>query len=181
MTPRVVGLDLSLTSTGVAVSDGRLARIRSKGFRLDTIAARAQRIDRIVNDICAATDDFTSVDLVVIEAPAYSSVGGSSHDRSGLWWLTVAAIRAHAVEVVEVMPTTRAKYATGKGAGPDASKDACLAAVVRRFPTWAVTGNDVADALVLCAMGCDHLGAPLAEMPKAHRDALAKVVWPVAS
>lgn len=38
--------------------------------------------------------------------------------------------------------------------------------------------NNQADALVLAAMGADHYGTPLVELPKAHREALEKVAWP---
>lgn len=175
--PVVAGIDLSLTSTGVVLSAGGLHRVRSKGKRDDTLAQRYARLHGLANEVVGLTQ---YADLVVIEQPAYGQVGGSVHDRAGLWWLVVSRLHFLEVPVAEASPTARAKYATGKGGGPSASKDAVLAAVVRRFPDWEVTGNDVADALVLCAMGRDHLGAPLADLPALHRDALLKVAWPAA-
>ena len=41
-----------------------------------------------------------------------------------------------------------------------------------------VTNNNEADALVLAAMGADHLGAPLVDLPQTHRAALDAVQWP---
>ncbi|NUS59160.1 MAG: hypothetical protein HOV66_30530, partial [Streptomycetaceae bacterium] len=80
-------------------------------------------------------------------------------------------------EVVEVTTGGVKKYATGKG---NAGKDEVLAAVVRRYPDVEVSNNNEADALVLRAMGCDHLGQPLAVVPQTHRAALDKVAWPQA-
>ena len=67
-----------------------------------------------------------------------------------------------------VTPATRMKWLTGKGNTP---KDMCLAAAIKRFPMADVTGNDVADALTLAAMGCQYYGHPLVTMP-ADRTAL---------
>jgi crossover junction endodeoxyribonuclease RuvC len=107
-------------------------------------------------------------------------VHGSQHDRSGLWWLVLDPVHwdGRARDVVEVPPTCRAKYATGKGNAP---KDAVLAAAIRRFPDWDITGNDVADAVILAAMGARHLGHPIDQMPAAHLTAMAAVRWPTTS
>jgi crossover junction endodeoxyribonuclease RuvC len=171
MQPRVIGLDLSLTSTGFATPDGA-CRITSKGSRGDSITQRHERLNRLLLRIMELAHE---ADLVVIEQPAYSRTQGSQHDRSGLWWLVVDALLYRSVTVVEVAPTARARYATGRG---NASKDEVLAAVVRRYPDVAINGNDEADAYVLMAMGLDHLGCPVVEVPKAHRAALDKVDWP---
>jgi crossover junction endodeoxyribonuclease RuvC len=181
-TLRVVGLDLSLTSTGVAwlgIDDGvpvvtRTMRIRSVGAKDATLYGRHERIARLVREVCSAVG---YVDLLVIEQPAYSRTVGSQHDRSGLWWLVIDALirEDHARSVAEVAPTGRARYATGKG---NAGKDEVLAAAIRRFPGWDITGNDVADAVILAAMGARHLGHPIDQMPAAHLTAMAAVRWP---
>lgn len=195
--PLVAGIDLSITSAGVALSNacdpgpGTLHRVRSKTHssscrtcKKDNLAQRAHRLTTLAGTVVELTQH---ADLVVIEQPAYSTGGlVGSHDVSGAWWLIVQALTASGIPVAEVPPSTRARYAVGyaekkrvKGVpAPDASKDAVLAAVINRFPGWNVTGNDVADALLLCAMGCEHLGYPIVAMPVLHRKALAAVVWP---
>ena len=181
----VIGLDMSLTSTGVAaVAAGTLRvtlhRIRSKGAKDDTFAARGHRLEQIAEDVQAAAQARAGT-LVVIESPAYSRLTGHMHDRSGLWWLTVALMRDLGCDVVEVTPNARAKYGAGKG---NAAKDEVLAAMVRRFPDLAVDGNDVADALILASMGIRWLGSPLEDAPgrvspsKACLTAMDAVVWP---
>ena len=115
-------------------------------------------------------------DLVVIEQPAYSQSGGSTHDRSGFWWMVVGRLLAAEVPVAEVTPGGVKKYATGSGSS---GKDAVLAAVIRRYPAVAVSGNDEADALVLAAMGARWLGAPLeASLPAVNLQAMEAVRWP---
>lgn len=191
---KVVGLDLSLTSSGVAMVapvDGlgltclplrvtskapTTARSASTGKPTPpTLGQRAARLERIADSVLSYC---IGADLVVVEQPAYSRTAGSMHDRSGLWWLVVSQLLRQSIPVAEVAPTARAKYATGNGG---AGKDHVLASVVRRYADVEVSGNDEADALVLAAMGARHLGRPLEErIPATHLTAMTKVVWPQA-
>lgn len=170
-TPRVCGVDLSLTSTGLACTAG-LETVTSHGHKGDDLASRGARLRSLRT---AVIDWCRTADLVVIEAPAFSRVQGSSHDRSGLWWLIVSRLASLGIPVAEVAPTGRAKYATGKG---NADKETVLLAAVKRFPMYEISNNNEADALVLLAMGLDQLGQPIVVMPDTHRTALAAVRWP---
>jgi len=178
----VKGLDLSLTSIGIATVEvgpvsgwtAKVERITSEGHKTDTLWQRDQRLRKLRLDICWPCD---SADLILIEGPSYGSKGGSQHDRSGMWWLIVSWLVGQGKPVVEVTPSQRMKYATGKG---QISKDAVLAAVVRRYSQVDVTGNDEADALVLAAMGARHLGEPIDDpLPKTHLAAMDAVAWPL--
>ena len=174
---RILAIDPSLTATGAALVDTsdilapEVWTITSKPPRVDTIHARLSRIDEIVYRLTCLDD----IGLVVVEAPAYDSRRGKQHDRSGLWWAVVTGYANRATPVVEVTTGGIKRYATGKG---NASKDAVLLAVARRFAHVDVTDNNQADALVLAAMAADHYGSPLADMPKTHRVALDAVHWP---
>ena len=76
---------------------------------------------------------------------------------------------------MEVPPALLKKYATGRG---NAAKDEVLAAVVRRYPHADINGNDIADAVVLAAMGARHREAPIENsLPALNASALAKVNW----
>lgn len=178
---RIIGLDLSLTATGVAmIDDGvvTVSTIRSAGKAAASLEERAGRIARLASQAsAAAASPLTTADLVVIEQPAFSRTTGHHHDRSGLWWLVVQRCLSEGAIVAEVTPSGLKKYACGKG---NADKDAVLLAVARRYPEVAIRNNNEADALILAAMGADHLGAPIATMPAAHRDALDAVRWPQA-
>jgi Holliday junction resolvasome RuvABC endonuclease subunit len=169
MTPTAMGLDLSLTHTGVASSRGWTDVIRPSG-------RGHERLDRLRNTVLELIP--TSVAVVVVEGPSYGNQGGQSghHERAGLWWLVTHTLWKRGTPYAVASPAARAKYATGKG---NAGKADVVREVTRRFD-WFTGGEDEADALVLAAMGADWLGYPLASMPVAHRQALANVKWPVA-
>lgn len=166
----VVGLDLSLTSTGIATA-AYATTITSDGHNGDTLTQRRARLGRIRQRIIGHT---TGADLVVIEAPSYGSRGGSAHDRAGLWWLVVSALLHRGIAVIDVAPATRVKYATGSGILDRTAKDRVLKAAIQRLPID-VANNDEADAAWLCALGHDLLGQPLCALPAAHRKALDTV------
>jgi crossover junction endodeoxyribonuclease RuvC len=78
--------------------------------------------------------------------------------------------------VAEVPPATLKKYICSRGNAP---KDQVLAAASKRYPHIDITGNDVADAVVLAAIGARHLGFPIEESPpRANLAALDKINWP---
>lgn len=183
---RIVGLDLSLSSTGVAHVqryDGGAyaaftrhltvkARHVPRGGEPHTLAERSVRLRRLAGMI---VNECIDADLVVVEGPSYASDTGKAHDRAGLWWLVVGRLTGGGLNVVEVPPSTVKTYATGKG---NASKDAVLAAVIRRYPAVEVSDNNEADALALAAMGARFTGHPLEhELPKTHLRAMNGVRW----
>jgi crossover junction endodeoxyribonuclease RuvC len=182
--PRVVGVDLSLTSTGLADSCGRTQRVRTKSC--DGVPATVRRlatISREVHSFATMTAGEDGVDgpryaadladLVVIEGPSFASTSGQQHTRGGLWWAVVDALHWADLPILVIPPTTLKKYATGSGS---AGKDAVLAAAIKRYPQWDISGNDVADAVVLACIGARLLGRPVENsMPKAHHLELGTV------
>lgn len=162
----VIGLDLSLRSTGVA----------GRGWADRIVPGPDLRgLDRLRYIRGAVLDFARSADLCVMEGPSFGSTGSHQHERAGLWWLVYEALDRAEVPTAVAPPTSRAKYACGKG---NVSKDAVLLAVARRYPAIDISGNDEADAVVLGAMGADQLGEPWASVPAAHRSALDGVRWP---
>lgn len=184
----VVGLDLSLTGTGIArigadLFDGTYPRVTTTllGSKPagDNIAARVDRITDLAGDI---VDRCYDADLVCIERPAYSSNTGSVTDRAGLFIMVCARlIRGLGIPVVDVVNNHLKMYAVGKGGGKGADKDAVLTETVRRYGHLDVTlnNNNTADALQLAALGWHHLtGGPLVDLPVAHTRAVTAVTWP---
>lgn len=180
-----VGIDLSLTSTGVAIIDNtgplldvRTHRIRTAGKEDAPLADRWKRLDRIRFDIAVAIRP-GPINIVVIEGPSLGQTRQrGTHDRSGLWWNVVQALYLNelVVDVAEVPPAARARYATGRG---NAAKDAVLAAVIKRYPMVDIDGNDIADALVLAAMGARWAEQPIEDsLPMANLNAMRSVRWP---
>lgn len=170
--PLVVGLDLSLTGTGIC-------HMRGDQAVTDTITPPANRQRGLLRLRWLRTELLALIGhptLLVVEGPSYSSFGQGTHDRAGLYWLVLDALWNRGVPVAVAPPANLKQYATGKGGGKHASKDAVLLAAARRFPTF--TGdNNAADALWLAAMGTAHLTGQHV-VPVAHQAALAKVTWP---
>lgn len=182
-TPRVVGLDLSLTATGWATPEAsgvyhpprkmagceRLAHLRDQIMNVrygpwGTISDDGQG---------NVTTGLLPVDLVVIEDYAYSRAN-QAHQIGELGGVIRLAFHEAQVPFVVAAPTARAKYATGKGT---AGKSEVLAAAIRRLGYEGHDDNE-ADALWLRAMGLDALGHPLVTMPAVNRAALESVAWP---
>lgn len=143
------GLDVSLTSTGVA-------EILTNGLpRVDTIETKAiaglagtvTRIDSIVE---AVRTIIPGDSLVAIESPAYASKFGQSHERAGLWWAIGRSLVHRGCLVTTVSPNELKKWATGKGTAP---KDMVAMHVGRLYPELEIANNNEADALVLAHMG----------------------------
>ena len=191
---RIVGLDLSLTSTGIAiVDDGALTGLhnvktskRSARGQKDTWEQRQDRIYEAANTICvtlprlAPDDVLDNPDIAVVEAPSYGSSGGAAHDRSGLWWIVVNALMNDGVKVAMVSPKGRAKFGTGNG---NSDKPTVQAHVMERYADLAprrIKNDDECDAILLADMGATYYGCPLvpAGLPQANLDALGGVLWP---
>lgn len=177
---RIVGLDLSLTATGVAVLQWRAGDVfvetftlKSKGKADDNLLARDARLRALSGHVVQSVGP---AGLVVIEQPAFSQTGGSHHDRSGLWWLTVNALHERGITVAEVSPTTLKKYVTGKG---NASKMDVMAKMIRLMPEVEIANDNEADALGLALMGARRYDEPVEpSLPLVNLEAMEKVRWP---
>ena len=178
--PTVIGLDTSLTATGIASSRGwceviGYKRPRSKDPGI-TQLPHAERLTAMRTLLATVLTAIGTPDLAVVELPAPSRSGGGAHERGWFWWQIYSHLDSHRIPVGLMTPNHRMQYATGKGA---ATKNLIVDAVARRWPAWPTAGDDnAADAVVLMAAGRDWLGHPIADMPKTHRAALDKAVWP---
>lgn len=173
MSGTVIGLDLSLTGSGIASSAGWCERVGTKDVTKLPLVARLAAVDDLVDQIVILCRQAV---LVVVEVPAFSRAGGGVLERSGLWWLVARRLWIGEVPIAQVFNQQRMRYATGK---PQADKGAVIDAVARRWPQFETGGDDnLADSAVLAAMGADWLGVPLAPMPATHRKALDGVRWP---
>jgi hypothetical protein len=135
--PVVLGLDLSLSSTGVAGNAG--------GGWADVIKppAKLRGHERMAYIRGAILDRYIpGVTLVAVEGPSYGNQGAQRqaghHERAGLWWLLTHYLWAADVPTIVVPPASLKKYATGKG---NAGKDDVLREVVRRFPWFQGDNN----------------------------------------
>lgn len=161
----VIGLDLSLTATGIAYPDGHTSTIKTRPADGD------QRLVAIADTIAAAC--LLRPDLVVVEdLPTHAKSAGITGMVHGA---ARVVLRRHGVPYVLVPPATLKAYATGKG---NADKTAMAIAALRRFDREFADDNQV-DAYWLRHAGLDQYGHAEVLMPVAQRERLGKVAWPV--
>jgi len=162
----IVGIDPSLTATGVAFTV-------PAATATDTVKTNLRGMARLNYIATEAASYAVGADLVAIEGYAYGRPNQAAHlgELGGVIRLTLwrAGIR-----YVDVPPACVKKYATGRG---NATKPDVRMAVFKRY------GHDIADdnqcdAFVLMAMALHASGHPLEQVPALNRSALDKIDWP---
>lgn len=186
---RVGGIDLSLSSTGVAVvhagEDGgqwRTYRVRSK-VEGAGLLAQHRRMRDIRGRVLEALLHDEPLDLAVIEARFSGGLKArGAHDLSGLWWDVVGELCDAGVPVASVVGSTLKVYVLGNGkpGGKQTEVKALMtAAIARNYPGALTAGShDIADAVGLAAMGARHLGQPVDCLPDTQLRAMGSPLWP---
>lgn len=169
----VVGLDLSLTATGVATEAAVEVLVTADLRGCERLTYIRDQVMLAVGNAYTLEREPARADLVVIEGFSYGSKGSSVYEIGGLGWIIRLDLWNAGIPWVEVPPSTLKKYATGHG---NAGKGEVLAAAIRRLDYEGHDDNE-ADALWLRAMALDWYGAGT-PVPQAHREALLKVDWP---
>jgi len=168
MNPVVIGIDLSLTSTGIAYADGSVesyhpASAGASNYGLD-------RLCEIRDYIRAAVLYSRDLELVVMESLAYAA-----HDTERMGAQLAGVVRGVLFDLnipfLLVAPNTLKKYATGKG---NADKYTVMRQADKRLG-YEGSSTDEADALWLRAIGWALLGMPVTELPDAHTEAIKKL------
>ena len=149
----VVGLDPSLTGTGIACEEGFSERVITPSAT--SLRGQLQRMNIIVSRVSIHTPPGS---LVVIEAPSFGSNYPGHHAIAGLWWILVATVVGNGCPVVQVAPSSLKKFATGNGR---AKKDLMRAAWLER------TGADVSDDNRVDALWLRQVGLHLVGDPEA--------------
>jgi crossover junction endodeoxyribonuclease RuvC len=164
----IVGLDLSLTATGLVASDSptpkliKLIKTKMKGEdRLDFI-------DQSVMGYCM------DADVVVMEGYSFGARGNAVFQIGELGGVIRLSLRRAKIPFALVPPSNLKKYATGKG---NVGKDEVIAAAIRRFG-FPGHDNNEADAHILWKMGVRHYTGVGEDLPQTHLDALTKIEWP---
>ena len=191
---RILGLDTSLTGTGMALIDlatwppsnppraegepvsyeAQVVTVRApKPGKDKSKRAMVRRVNALIEQIEWVFKD-DKPEHVAMEALAYGARG------EGVWvlpWIFGRALElceTYDVPVQVVATSARAKFATGKG---NADKETVMMAAHKLSPEAGISNNNEADALILAAMGADAYGCPLVDLPITHRAALDGVVW----
>lgn len=201
---RVVGLDISLSSTGFADLDIIGAGGLGWGYLLKSHAIKTERAEtpkgkqptmmeqhhrlQLIEDriITRCLDDGPKPSLVVVEAPSAASTGYMQVLIFGCWWRVVGRLHRAGLVVAEASPTQVKQYATGSGSVRGATKvtkEMVVDAVNARYDIGDIllrkTENDRADAIVLAAIGARLLGHPIdPHIPAPNLRALTKIRLP---
>ena len=165
---KLMGLDLSLTSTGISM-DGVTGVIRSKARG----AERLSDITRTILHECLENE----IICVLIEGYSFASRSGQAFSIGELGGCIRMTLFECNIPVVEIPPTCRAKFATGRG---NASKGEVISAISAKTGIIfsGASGNDECDAWVLERMGIVRLGIDSQwDWTKEQLSALDKVDW----
>lgn len=163
---RVVGLDLSLSATGVADDDGT-RRIQVK---LEKNASEYLRVVRLKTLVTAIGRACKGADLVVTEGYSFASQH-QAPQLGELAGVVKVCLLQWGIPFVIVQPSALKKYATGRG---NATKDAVLAAAVRDGSS--AETNDEADAWWLRHMAIAHYNGTASNAIR--RQVLEQIDWP---
>jgi Holliday junction resolvasome RuvABC endonuclease subunit len=163
----ILGLDPSLTSTGICAGDNHGVAYQSR----EEDAARLVDIRDYVLRMCLEND----VKCVIMEGYSYGS-RTRAHALGELGGVLKVAFNEAWIPYVLVPPTSRAKFATGRG---NAGKAEVISAVsFKTNRSWSGKGiEDRIDAWVLHEMGLEYLGQSQYEWPAENRKALDGINW----
>jgi Holliday junction resolvasome RuvABC endonuclease subunit len=158
----VVGLDLSLTGTGIADTAGLTRVLKTSGLEG---MGRIEYIRRAVLDILTP-----SVDAVFIEGYSFGSQWNLAQlgELGGVVKLTIWTL---GITYYTIAPNTLKKFAAGNGR---ASKEEVVANARERLG-YQGFDNNAADALWLWTLGNAYLGNATVKLPQTHTDALKGV------
>lgn len=182
---RVIGLDLSITSTGMAEvsypTTYGVATVTGSGCVKTTAdQPKEKRLSSIVDHAVTFAE---GADLVVVEDGALRSLGPGREELAALRYMVRVELWSTGVPFALVRPTTLKLYTTGRG---NASKDEMVSAVDERHGTSYARmpkshgRYDLADATALAAMGMHRLASrvPKGYATLPHLDSLTTVRWP---
>lgn len=136
-----IGLDLSLTSTGLALLDTThtthlIVPKQRRGF---------ERVHYIVSSILSLLPNPDEPYRLAIEGYSFGSKGRAVFDIAECGGIVRWELARHGYEWTDVPPATLKKWATGKG---NADKGLMLATAIRRYG-YEGSSHDEADALHL--------------------------------
>ena len=163
----LLALDLSLVSTGFC-SDKKMGIIA-------TAEKGPKRLD-LISSAIADTVKEEEIDVVIIEGYSFASRSGQAFSIGELGGVVRTTLYRMGIPFIEIPPTCRAKFATGKG---NASKNEVVSSISAK--TGIIFRNpgadDQCDAWILLEMAKTYLGISSIDWPKVNKDALDKVDW----
>lgn len=164
---RMMGLDLSLTSTGYSID-------RETGI-ISTKTKGPERLSIISNEIIDLIA-IKLVDIVIVESYSFASRNSQAHSIGELGGAVRMRLWECGVPYIDIPPTCRAKFATGKG---NASKNEVISSISAKTNiVWSGPGaDDRCDAWILEQMGLAYIGKSHYDWPEDNLSSLKKIDW----
>lgn len=165
--PRLMGLDLSLTSTGVSIN-GETFTIKPKTKGVERLAEISDHIIDWANRVMPIA--------VIIEGYSYGSKFSRAHALGELGGSVKMMLYKSGFRIIEVPPKCRAKFATGNG---NSGKIDVLASlkIIAPVKFSEECDDDECDAWVLEQMAYAEIGESPYKWSTAQMSALDKVDW----
>lgn len=134
-----------------------------------------KRLDLISSAISGIVKE-EEIGVVIIEGYSFASRSGQAFSIGELGGVVRTTLYRMGIPFIEIPPTCRAKFATGKG---NASKNEVVSSISAK--TGIIFRNpgadDQCDAWILLEMAKTYLGVSSIDWPKVNKDALDKVDW----
>ena len=163
----ILGIDLSLTSTGISVN--------GETGTITTQAKGAERLSIISLAILDAIID-NSVEIVAIEGYSFASRNSQAFSIGELGGVVRTRLWERNIPYVDIPPTCRAKFATGRG---NAAKTEVMSSISAKTGIiFAGKGaDDMCDAWILEEMCRTTIGISEYTWSAAQLSALDKIDW----
>jgi len=163
----ILGVDLSLTSTGISAN--------GKTGTITTPAKGPERLSIISLAVLDAVID-NSIQLVAIEGYSFASRNSQAHSIGELGGVVRTRLWERNIPYVDIPPTCRAKFATGRG---NAAKTEVMSSISAKTGlVFSGKGaDDMCDAWILEEMCRTRIGISDYTWSAAQLSALDKVDW----
>lgn len=164
---KLLGLDISLTSTGYSISEKTgIISTKAKG------PERLSIVSKSVLQLCA--DE--KIECVILEGYSFASRNSQAHSIGELGGCIRMELWESNIPYIEVPPTSRAKFATGKG---NAGKTEVISVISSKtgLVFSGAGADDECDAWVLEQMGLQKIGLSNYSWTKEQLSALEKIDW----
>lgn len=167
--PRVIGLDLSLTATGLCAPhagcdpEPSVIRTSSKDPLGRRMACIVSAIDHTLE-----SDDGTAELAVVEDLPTHAHGAGKTGTVHGVVHLL---LYRHSIPVLTIPPASLKVWATGVG---NCGKSDIRMETYKRYGVD-IDDDNACDAFQLWALGCHVLGDPIVPLPQTHLRALDRL------
>lgn len=172
---RSAGLDLSLTASGIAKSDGSVKVVGQTDI---TKLPMPERMQALYNLRLRLLREIGSPEILVMEGLDTSRRYGGVNERAWLWISIAQRYIRWGIPVIDVQSQRGKIWATGSG---QATKVAVIQAIQEYYPQFDINkpsgkpDDNRADAVTMMSIGCALLGEPLVALPETHTRVLEKL------